>query len=93
MEVVIEYDYYTLDQAREIIKKENRERARKIAKQKARKKEKMYCLFVQKIAGIVLLICAAMIYFMPDPDKTTLLVFVPFGLWLLFCYLNFYWKM
>ena len=38
--IVATYDYYTLDQARQIITEENRQKAIRMAERKARKKRK-----------------------------------------------------
>ena len=38
--IIATYDYYTLDQARQIITEENRQKAIRMAERKARKKRK-----------------------------------------------------
>ena len=59
--VVAEYDYYTLDQARELIEKENR-----IRKAKARRKRRYY--LKQKALGLTLVIIGLILMFGLDGE-------------------------
>lgn len=78
--IAAEYNYYTLDQARQIIKSENRKRAQKIAKRKAKRK----AMLIQKIAGLLMITCGIVVYIIEESDKTALLPFIGIGTWLLF---------
>lgn len=78
--IAITYDYYTLDQAREIIRKENRikrDRAR-------RKKKKIFKYYLKQktigLAVIILSILTATII----KDATLSVLAMPFGLYLVF---------
>ena len=74
--IAIEYDYYTLEQAREIIKEENRQKA-------IRKAEKIYYI-KQKLSGLTLAAIGILIPFIVDGDATASLLVLPMGLYLLF---------
>ena len=50
--IAIEYDYYTLEQAREIIREENRQKAIKRAERKARRKAERIYYIKQKLMGL-----------------------------------------
>lgn len=78
--IAIEYDYYTLDQARKIIAAENHKRAKKIARRKARRK----AMLIQKVAGLLLIGCGAIVLLMEEPDKTPIIPLLGVGTWLLF---------
>lgn len=76
--IAITYDYYTLDQAREIIRKENR-----IKRNRARRKKKRILAYYLKqksigLAVIILSILTAAII----KDATLSVLAIPFGLYL-----------
>lgn len=78
--IVVTYDYYTLDQAREIIRKENR-----IKRDRARRKKKRILKYYLKqkaigLAVIILSILTATII----KDATLSVLAVPLGLYLIF---------
>lgn len=59
--VVAEYDYYTLDQARELIEKENR-----IRKAKAKRKRRYF--LKQKVLGLTLVLIGLVLVFGLDGE-------------------------
>jgi hypothetical protein len=59
--VVAEYDYYTLEQARELLEKENR-----IRKAKAKRKRRYY--LKQKVLGLVLALIGTTLLFVCDGE-------------------------
>ena len=82
--IAIEYDYYTLEQAREIIRKENRQKATKQAERKARKKAEAIYYINQKLSGLTLAAIGILIPFVCDGDATASLIMLPLGLYTLF---------
>ena len=52
--IVATYDYYTLDQARQIIAEENRQKAIRRAERKARKKAEKIYYIKQKLSGLTM---------------------------------------
>ena len=48
--IVVTYDYYTLDQARQIIAEENRQKAIRMAKQKVKKRVETIYYMKQKLS-------------------------------------------
>ena len=82
--IAIEYDYYTLEQAREIIKEENRQKAIRRAERKARRKaERLYCI-KQKLSGLTMAAIGIFTPFLLDGDATFSLFALPLGIYLLF---------
>ena len=82
--IVATYDYYTLNQARQIISEENRQKAIRIAERKARKKAEIIYYIKQKLSGLVLTAIGIIIPILLDGDATFSLIALPFGIWLLF---------
>lgn len=82
--IVATYDYYTLDQARQIIAEENRQKAIRRAKRKARKKSEAIYYIKQKLSGLALASIGIIIPFINDGDATFSLIALPLGIWLLF---------
>lgn len=83
MQVVAEYDYYTLDQAREIIRQENLQKALKKQRIRERKKAVLLYYIKQKLMGI----CSIAIGIVPiilEKDGTVASITIPFGLFLIF---------
>lgn len=83
MKVVATYDYYTLDQAREIIERENRMKRRQNAKQALRRKRHMLRMVKQKAIGASMLLFAMAIPKILDGDATACLLVIPMGLYLI----------
>lgn len=83
MQIVQTYDYYTLEQAREIIKEENRQKALKKQRIKQRKREMLKYYIMQKLMGITLIL-VSLIPISIEKDGTLALLFVPMGLYLIF---------
>ena len=81
--IVATYDYYTLEQAREIIKEENRQKAIRRAERKARRKAERIYYIKQKLAGLTLAAIGILIPFVCDGDATASLLVLPMGLYLL----------
>ena len=82
--IVATYDYYTLDQARQIIVEENRQKAIRRAERKARKKSEAIYYIKQKLSGLALASIGIVIPFINDGDATFSLIALPLGIWLLF---------
>ena len=82
--VAIEYDYYTLEQAREIIREENRQKAIRRAERKARRKAERIYYIKQKLAGLTLAAIGILIPFVCDGDATASILILPLGLFLMF---------
>ena len=77
------YDYYTLDQARQIIEEENRQKAIKQAKRKAKRKEEIIYYIKQKLSGLAIATIGIIAPFILDGDATISLFAFPIGIFLL----------
>ena len=82
--IVSTYDYYTLDQARQIIAEENRQKAIRRAERKAQKKAETIYYIKQKLSGVVLAAIGIITPILLDGDCTFSLFALPVGIWLLF---------
>lgn len=82
--IAIEYDYYTLEQAREIIREENRQKAIKRAERKARRKAEKIYYIKQKLSGLTMAAIGIFTPFFLDGDATISLIALPLGLFLMF---------
>ena len=82
--IAIEYDYYTLDQAREIIAEENRQKAIRRAERKARRKAERIYYIKQKLSGLTIAAIGIFTPFLLDGDATFSLIALPLGLFLVF---------
>ena len=82
--IAIEYDYYTLEQAREIIREENRQKAIRRAERKARQKAEKIYYIKQKLMGLVAVGVAIACPLLLDGDATASLIMLPLGLYALF---------
>lgn len=82
--IVASYDYYTLEQAREIIREENRQKVIKRAERKARRKAERIYYVKQKLSGLTLAAIGILIPFICDGDATFSLIALPLGLFLMF---------
>ena len=76
--------YYTLDQAREILREEARQKRLARQKREAKRKAKTIYFLKQKMIGIVLIIISILIPIVCDGDATTSLLFLPLGIYMLF---------
>lgn len=82
--IVATYDYYTLDQAREIIREENRQKAIRKAERKARKRAETIYYIKQKLSGLTMAAIGIFTPFLLEGDATFSLIALPLGIWLLF---------
>lgn len=82
--IAIEYDYYTLEQAREIIREENRQKAIRRAERKARRKAEKIYYIKQKLSGLILAAIGILTPFVCDGDATASIIVLPLGLYLVF---------
>ena len=76
--------YYTLDQAREILREEARQKRLARQKREAKRKAKTIYFLKQKMMGIALIIISILIPIVCDGDATTSLLFLPLGIYMLF---------
>ena len=82
--IVATYDYYTLDQARQIIAEENRQKAIIRAEWKARKKAETIYYIKQKLSGLTMAAIGIIIPILLGGDATFSLIALPLGIYLLF---------
>ena len=82
--IVATYDYYTLDQARQIIAEENKQKAIRSAERKARKRVEAIYYIKQKLSGVVLAAIGIITPILLDGDATFSLIALPVGIYLLF---------
>lgn len=83
MQVVQTYDYYTLDQAKEILREENRIRKAEQRKIKLRRRNKAIYYMKQKAVGLILCVIAILIPII-DRDITLTTILLPFGMFMIF---------
>lgn len=81
--IVATYDYYTLDQARQIIAEEDRQKAIRQAKQKARRKAQAVYYIKQRLSGLVMAAIGIVIPILAEGDATFSLFALPLGIFLL----------
>ncbi len=82
--IVATYDYYTLDQARQIIAEENRQKAIRTAERKARKRAEKIYYIKQKLSGLTMAAVGIVMPILLDGDGTFSIIALPLGIWLLF---------
>ena len=82
--IIATYDYYTLDQARQIISEENRQKAIRRAERKARKRAETIYYIKQKLSGLIMAAVGIITPILLDGDATFSLFALPVGIWLLF---------
>ena len=82
--IVSTYDYYTLDQARQIISEANRQKAIRRGKRKARKRAETIYYIKQKLLGLTMTAIGIITPILLDGDCTFSLFALPVGIWLLF---------
>ena len=76
--------YYTLDQAREILREEARQKRLARQKREAKRKAKTIYFLKQKMMGIALIIISILIPIINNGDATASLLFLPLGIYVLF---------
>ena len=81
--IVSTYDYYTLDQARQIISEENRQKAIRRAERKARKRAECIYYIKQKLLGLSMIVLAIITPFILDGDATASVIMLPLGTFVL----------
>ena len=82
--IVATYDYYTLDQARQIIAEENKQKAIRRAERKARKRVEAIYYIKQKLSGLTLAAIGIITPILFGGDATFSLIALPLGIWLIF---------
>lgn len=81
--IAIEYDYYTLDQARKIIAEENKQKAIRIARRKARRKAETIYYIKQKLIGLAAVGVSVASPLLLDGDATISVLMLPLGIFLI----------
>ena len=76
--------YYTLDQAREILREEARQKRLDRQKRETKRKAKIIYFLKQKMMGIALIIISILIPIINNGDATASLLFLPLGIYVLF---------
>ena len=82
--IVATYDYYTLDQARQILAEEDRQKAIRMTKRKAQKRAETIYYIKQKLSGLTVAAIGIITTILLEGDVTFLLIALPFGIWLMF---------
>ena len=82
--IVVTYDYYTLDQAKQIIAEENKQKAIIRAERKARKKAETIYYIKQKLSGLTMAAIGIIMPILLDGDGTFSIIALPLGIWLIF---------
>ena len=82
--IIVTYDYYTLDQTRHIIAEENKQKAIRKAERKARKRAEAIYYIKQKLSGLTMASIGIITPILLDGDCTFSLFALPVGIWLLF---------
>ena len=82
--IVSTYDYYTLDQARQIISEENRQKAIRRTERNARKRAETIYYIKQKLSALTMPAIGIITPILLDGDCTFSLFALPVGIWLLF---------
>ena len=82
--IVATYDYYTLDQARQIIAEENKQKAIRRAERKARKRKEAIYYLKQKISGLTIAAIGIITPILLNGDATFSLIALPLGIYLIF---------
>ena len=81
--IIATYDYYTLEQAREIIREENRQKAIRRAERKARRKAEVIYYIKQKLMGLVAVGISVASPLLLYGDATISLIMLPLGIFLM----------
>ena len=82
--IIATYDYYTLDQARQIIAEENKQKAIRIARRKAQKKAEAIYYIKQKLSGLTFAAIGIITPILFGGDATFSLIALPLGIWIMF---------
>ena len=82
--IVATYDYYALDQARQIIAEENKQKAIRMAKRKSQKRAETIYYIKLKLSGLTMAAIGIITPILLDGDATFSLFALPVGIWLLF---------
>ena len=82
--IVSTYDYYTLDQARQIIEEENKQKAIRREERKARKRAETIYYIKQKLSGLTMAAIGIITPILLDGDATFSLIALPVGIYLIF---------
>ena len=82
--IIATYDYCTLDQSRQIISEENRQKAIRRAERKARKKVETIYYIKQKLSGLTMAAIGIITPILLDGDATFSLIALPLGIYLIF---------
>ena len=81
--IAIEYDYYTLEQAREIIREEERQKAIRRAERKARRRAETIYYIKQKLIGLAAVGISVASPLLLDGDATISVLMLPLGIFLM----------
>ena len=81
--IAIEYDYYTLEQARKIIAEENKQKAIRIARRKARRKAETIYYIKQKLIGLAAVGVSVASPLLLNGDATISVLMLPLGIFLI----------
>ena len=76
--------YYTLEEAREILREEARQKRLARQKREEEKRKRFFYFLKQKMMGIALIIISILIPILLDGDATASLLFLPLGIYVLF---------
>lgn len=75
---------YTLEEAKKIIEEENKQKAIRMAKRKARKRAEAIYYIKQKLSGLIMASIGIITPILFGGDATFSLIALPLGIWLLF---------
>ena len=75
---------YTLEEAKKIIEEENKQKAIRMAKRKARKRAETIYYMKQKLSGLTMVAIGIITPILLCGDATFSLVALPLGIWLIF---------
>ena len=75
---------YTLEEAKKIIEEENKQKAIRMAKRKARKRAETIYYMKQKLSGLTMVAIGIITPILLGGDATFSLVALPLGIWLIF---------
>ena len=75
---------YTLEEAKKIIEEENKQKAIRMAKRKARKRAETIYYMKQKLSGLTMAAIGIITPILLDGDATFSLIALPLGIWLIF---------
>ena len=76
--------YYTLEDAREILQEEAKQKRLARQKREEEKKERFFYFLKQKMMGVAMIIISILIPIVNDGDATISLIMLPLGIYVLF---------